>query len=197
MCDHGHAPVDYDCSRNFEGSAKAMESKAAAELATENKIFQACNVQLGIVISDNDSNSISAIRAGTNYEIVKHADKNHTSKGVTNELYKMKKNYKELNAIAIKHIQRCFGYCVSQNTGDVAGMVTAIRNIPYHCFNQHTNCATWCGYHRNPVTYKYSTIGEGFKDESLFEALKCLFDALASKTDRFVAGVSSNVNEIE
>ncbi|XP_039303466.1 uncharacterized protein LOC120357356 [Solenopsis invicta] len=195
MCDRGHDPEDHDCRRNFEGSAKAMEPKAAAQLATDNKIFQACYVELGIVISDNDSSSISAMRAASCHEIIKHADKNHTSKGVTNELYKLKKNHKELTGVAIKHIQRCFAYCMAQNVGDAAGMAKAIKNIPYHCFNQHANCGTWCGYHKNPETYKHSSIGEGFHNENLFEALKCLFDVLASKTERFVAGVSSNANE--
>ncbi|XP_039304358.1 uncharacterized protein LOC120357591 [Solenopsis invicta] len=84
---------------------------------------------------------------------------------------------------------------MAQNVGDAAGMAKAIKNIPYHCFNQHANCGTWCGYHKNPETYKHSSIGEGFHNENLFEALKCLFDVLASKTERFVAGVSSNANE--
>ena len=194
MCDSGHAPEDHDCRRNFEGFAKAMEPKSAAELAN-NEIFNVCHVQLGIIISDNDSSSLSAVRAATNHEVIKHAHKNHTRKGVTNELYKIKKDHKELNAISIKHLPRCFNYSVSQNTGNVAEMSAAIKNVPYHCFNIHTDCGAWCGYKKNPETYKHSTIGEGFQDERLFSALKCLFNVLASKTDKFVAGVSSNVNE--
>ncbi|XP_026667340.1 uncharacterized protein LOC113464012 [Ceratina calcarata] len=172
-----------------------MEPKAAVKLVTENVHFKACNVQLGIVISDNDSSSISAMRAAANYEIIKHADKNHTSKGVTNELYKIKKDHKELTADAIKYLQRCFAYCLSQNVGDAEKMSAAIKNIPHHCFNIHANCGTWCGYHENSESYQHSTIGSGFKDPHLFESLKCLFEVLASKTDRFVAGVSSNANE--
>ena len=195
LCDLGHDPKDHDCRQNFYGSAKAMESAAATELANQNPIFEACKVELGVMIGDNDSSSISAIRAGSNHEVIKHSDKNHTSKGVTNELYKIKKDHKELTSNSIKYLQRCFNYCVSQNPGDPMGMAAAIKNIPYHCYNDHSNCGSWCGYQHNPKTYQHSVIGSGFKDEKLFNALKCLFNCLASEIDRFAAGVSSNVNE--
>ena len=78
LCDLGYDPKDHDCRKNFDGSAKAMEPAAAAELANQNPIFEAFKVELGIMIEDNDSSSISAIRAGSNYEVIKHSDKNHT-----------------------------------------------------------------------------------------------------------------------
>ena len=64
-----------------------MEPHAAVKLDNENKILKECNVEVGVVIADNDSSSISAIRDTCTYEVVKQADKNHTSKGVTNALY--------------------------------------------------------------------------------------------------------------
>ena len=75
MCDLGHDPKDHDCRLNFVGSAKAMEPAAAAELANNNEIFKQCNVELGIMIADNDSNHISAVRAGSDHEVIKHSDK--------------------------------------------------------------------------------------------------------------------------
>jgi len=195
MCDMGHPTEDHDCRRNFQGSAKSMESKAAATLATANSIFEKCNIQLGVLISDNDSSSIAAIRSVSNHEVVKQADKNHTSKGVTNELYKIKKQHKKLTADTIKYLHRCFTYCISQNQGNNTEMANAIRNIPYHCFNTHTNCGNWCDFKNNPENYKHANIGNGFQDTSLFDNLKCLFNSLANKTDRFSAGASSNSNE--
>ncbi|XP_046587817.1 uncharacterized protein LOC124292970 [Neodiprion lecontei] len=193
-CDRGHDSSDHDCRLNFEGSAKAMESAAAAHLATQNSIFDTCHVQLGIMIGDNDSSAIGSVRAASHHEVIKHSDKNHTSKGVVNELYKIKKNHKELTAGAIKYLQHCFNYCVAQNIGDPVEMGKGIRNIPSHCFNNHDNCGTWCGYHANPESYRHSAIGDGFVSEQLFDALRCIFDVVASRADRF-AGVSSNVNE--
>ena len=88
-CDLGQSLSDHDCRLNFEGSAKAMEPHAAVKLVNENKILKKCNVEVGVLIADNDSSSISAIRNACTYEVVKQADKNHTSKGVTNALYKI------------------------------------------------------------------------------------------------------------
>ncbi|XP_043285733.1 uncharacterized protein [Venturia canescens] len=148
-----------------------------------------------IMIGDNDSSAIASVRAASQHEVIKHSDKNNTSKGVVNELYKIKKNHKELTSVAIKYLQRCFNYCVAQNTDDAVRMAIAIKNIPYHCFNDHKNCGTWCRYSDDPESYAHSAIGHGFQSEQLFDALRCIFDVLASKTDRFAAGVSSNVNE--
>ncbi|XP_011883708.1 PREDICTED: uncharacterized protein LOC105570866, partial [Vollenhovia emeryi] len=139
-CDLGRSPSDHDCRLNFEGSAKAMEPHAAVKLVNENKILKECNIQVGILIADNDSSSISAVRNACKHEVVKQADKNHTSKGVTNALYKIKKNFKELTGPVIKYLQRCFNFCISQNIGNSTTMAAAIRNIPDHCFNSHENC---------------------------------------------------------
>lgn len=155
MCDLVHLLKNHDCHLNFTGLAKAMKPAAAFELANENEIFKACNVYSGIMIGDNDSISISAIRAGTKHEVVKHSDKNHTSKGVTNKLYKIQKEHKELNAKSIKYQKCCFNYCVSQNASDVTGMAAAIKNITPYSFNDHSNCADWCGYKKNPEMYTH------------------------------------------
>ena len=95
MCDLGHDRKDLDCRLNFEGSSKSIQPAAVAQLANQNEIFKASNVELGIMIGDNDSSSISAIRASCNHEVIKHSDKNRTSKGVTNELYKIKKEHRK------------------------------------------------------------------------------------------------------
>lgn len=195
MCDAGNSPKSHDCRLNFVGSAKAMEPKAAVLLTKDNPILTACNLEVGIIIADNDSSSIAAVRSVISHEVVKQADKNHTSKGVVNELYKIKKSHKELTTNAINYLQKNFNYCVSQNEGDVIGMTKAIETIPYHCFNIHDNCGTWCNYYKNPEKYKHSVIGEGFKDQTLFESLKSIFNTLATKSSHFVAGASSNPNE--
>lgn len=74
-------------------------------------------------------------------------------------------------------------------------MAKGINHIPYHCFKIHDICGSWCRYHKNPDTYKHSVLRNGFHDESLFEELKIIFEALAKKCHQFVTGVSSNLNE--
>lgn len=195
LCDLGHSVSDHDCRLNFSGSAKAMEPKAALLLTKDNPILNECNLEVGIVIADNDSSSICAIRSGSNHEVLKQSDKNHTSKGLVNSLYKIKNKHKELTAESISYLRKNFNYAVSQNQHDSQKMAKTINNIPYHCFNQHNNCDNWCNYHKNPDTYKHSVIGKGFENDLLFSDLKSIFSCIASKTDQFSAGASSNTNE--
>ncbi|KAK0077300.1 hypothetical protein PV325_004114 [Microctonus aethiopoides] len=63
---------------------------------------------------------------------------------------------------------------MSQCGADSETLAASLKNISYYCFNLHNNCGDWCKFHQNPDTYTYSTIGEGFKDPRLLEALKCL-----------------------
>jgi len=56
-------------------------------------------------------------------------------------------------------------------------MSAAIKNIPFHCFNDHSNCGDWCGYNEDPEKYKHSTIENGFADIKLFDACSTLFRA--------------------
>ena len=82
----------HDCRKKFFGTAKAMESFAAGQLVGKtNLIFAEFRIQVGIIILDGDSGSISAMRMACDYEIVKHSDKNDTSKGIVIELYRPKK----------------------------------------------------------------------------------------------------------
>lgn len=86
QCDRGSPQNEHDCRRNFKGSAKAMEPAAAVDLAVNNSIFQELNIQLGVMIGDNDSSAISAVRSASSHQIVKLADKNYTLVGVVNAL---------------------------------------------------------------------------------------------------------------
>ena len=193
----GHDKSDHDCRLNYVGSAKGMEPKAAIALVSDNDILSKENIELGIIVADNDSSAILSARNSVSYEIIKQADKNHTTKGVSNALYKIKKSHKELNSVTIKYLQWSFAAAISQNAPDSKKVADAVRNIPYHCFNYHDKCdISWCTYLQKPTEdYKHANIGEGFKDSTLFEALKNIFESLAEHSDRYCAGQSSNVNE--
>ncbi|XP_023246840.1 uncharacterized protein LOC111643363 [Copidosoma floridanum] len=194
-CDRGHDKGDHDCRCNFTGSAKAMEPKAAVLLTKNNPILVARKLEVGIFIADNDSSSISAVRQACDHEVPKQSDKNHTTKGVVNALYKIQKSHKELNSVAIQYLKKCFTYCVSQNQGNSLAMASAIKNIPYHCFNFHNNCGDWCNYKTEQENYVHSNIGDGFHSDILFNALKDIFNSLSTKSSQFVSNASSNANE--
>ena len=68
-CDIGHSPQDHDCRLNYVGRAKGMEPHAAVLLTKENVILKQCFLEVGVVIADNDSSSICAIRNSSNHEV--------------------------------------------------------------------------------------------------------------------------------
>ena len=141
-CEMGFSKDSHDCRLNFYGTAKAMEPYGAVKLTKDNDILSSCNVEIGVIITDNDSSAIAAMRNSLNYEIVKQADKNHTSKGVTKALWKIESKFKELNGESINYLAKCFNYCVSQNISNSERMADGIRNIPSHSFNLHARCGS-------------------------------------------------------
>ncbi|OXU17178.1 hypothetical protein TSAR_012609 [Trichomalopsis sarcophagae] len=167
-CDKGYDVKDHDCRRNFSGTAKAMEPHAAVQLTKNNRTLMDCEIDVGIIIADNDSSSIATLRNAHDFEVVKQADKNHTSKGVVNALYKLQKNHKELTSTTIQYLQKCFNYSISQNAGSSED---------------------------NPDTYRHTNIGDGLADQKLFDTLIILFDDLAANAYTYSAGASSNPNE--
>ncbi|XP_011860412.1 PREDICTED: uncharacterized protein LOC105557707 [Vollenhovia emeryi] len=170
LCNLGHAKETHDCRLNFYGSAKAMESDTAAQLTVNSAILKSQNVQVGVFIGNDDSSSICAVRSASD----------------TN---------KELSSEAIKYLHRCFTYAVSQNPGNPDGLAAAIKNIPFHAFNQHDNCGDWCNYAKDPENYVHTTVLGGFQNDRLFQELKKLFDKLAANAEKFSTGASSQANE--
>ncbi|KAH0549838.1 hypothetical protein KQX54_015017, partial [Cotesia glomerata] len=61
-CEHGHPKSDHDCRENFDGSARAMEPDMSVELVTNNKLLKEENVIISVLIGDDDSSAIAAIR---------------------------------------------------------------------------------------------------------------------------------------
>ena len=145
-CDMNIPLENHVCKKNFEGSAKAMEPYAAEQRVSNNVVFKECKIEVGGVGADNDSSAIKAMRNACSHEIIKHSDKNHTSKGVVSELFRMKNSHKELNGKEIAYLKKYFNYCVAQCKGDSVNMANALRNIPNQCYNIHDNCGDWCGY---------------------------------------------------
>ncbi|KAK0074831.1 hypothetical protein PV326_012137 [Microctonus aethiopoides] len=141
---------------------------------------------------------ISAIWQSASHSVLKLSDKNHTSKRVKNMLYKIQKNQdpdKELTKDSIAYLHRCFCYAVAQNTNNIAALTEAVKNIPYHAFNKHDNCGSWCGFKKSPETYKHKSVLGGFKSSVLFQTLTSAFEKLANNSQQFASGASTQANE--
>jgi DNA polymerase III epsilon subunit-like protein len=194
-CSLGHHPSDHNCRLNYWGSAKGMEAHVAKKLVTESEILKEKKLEVGIFVGDDDSSAIAACREASDHQIVKQSDANHTSKGVKSLLYDISKKHAEMNTETILYLHRCFTYAVAQNKGNSKTMAAAIKSIPHHAFNDHQFCGQWCGYQKDPENYEHRIIIGGFQDENLKCALINIFDKLASNSQKFSAGASSNNNE--
>ncbi|CAB0038061.1 unnamed protein product, partial [Trichogramma brassicae] len=194
-CDKGVALEEHHCKKNFEGSAKAMEAYAAGQLVSNNAVFLKCDVQVGGVGADNDSGAILAMRQAGHPHIFKHSDKNHDSKGVVSELYRLKNKHKELNPKAIAYIKKCFNYCVNQCKGDSRMMAAGLKNIPNHCFNIHDDCGDWCGYLKDPENYKHTHhIKTEYKNRfNIVEELGSI-ESQAARAELKLTGLISTLN---
>lgn len=191
-CDRGHSKDDHDCRENFQGSAKAMEADAGAHLVNKSKVLQDAKVNVGVLIGDEDSSTIFAVKKGRDNIIYKLADKNHLVKHFTNELYDLAKRFKELKKTGvISHLKKCFCYAIAQNKGKTSDLASAIKSIPDHVYNRHENCGDWCT-RGNDKSVSHAII---LKDELLYDSLRQIFIKYSNNASKFSIAASSQANE--
>lgn len=191
-CDRGHSKDDHDCRENFQGSAKAMEADAGAHLVNKSKVLQCAKVNVGVLIGDEDSSTIFAVKKGRDNIIYKLADKNHLVKHFTNELYDLAKRFKELKKTGvISHLKKCFCYAIAQNKGKTSDLASAIKSIPDHVYNRHENCGDWCT-RDNDKSVSHAII---LKDELLYDSLRQIFIKYSNNASKFSIAASSQANE--
>lgn len=69
-----------------------MEAQGAVDPVTSQKLKEN-NVQVGVLVADNDSSSMAAVQnAVRTHKVLKQADMNHTTKGVSNKLHEIAKS---------------------------------------------------------------------------------------------------------
>lgn len=121
---------------------------------------------------------MSELKKAGCFSLLKQSDMNHTSKGVKNALYEIKKSpgkdpEKELTSDSICFLKKCFTYAVKQNIEDVDQLKISLQCIPYHVFGQHDKCSSWC--HEKKDKENHCRTVE-FHNRALFTELKKLFD---------------------
>ena len=74
--------------------------------------------EVGTIIMDNDSTTISRARAEVHYELQKKCDRNHTKKALITSLIEMSRTHKILKNYKVRnYIARSTMYAISQNEG--------------------------------------------------------------------------------
>ena len=76
--------------------------------------------------------------------------------------------------MVIRYFQRCFGYALKQNKDNEEGVRNGLKSIVPHAYSDHSSCANWCGYLKNPASYKHRGLphGKDLTDKSLRQSLE-------------------------
>lgn len=197
ICEHaekkGVPPRNHNCCRNWSGSAKSMEPAMACEMLQGIK-DQGNRVQT--LVMDNDSTTIARVKATVDPAITKKSDSNHTRKGFTGSLVELGNTYKVLKNNRVRsHIERCFMYCVKQNSGNSTKLADDLNKIVPHLYGEHSECGTWCKSDKTNYKPKNLPYGKPLSDQSLRVALESLMNKYTQKADELVDLGSTQNNE--
>ena len=147
-------PKDHDCRVNHDRSSKSMESTSAMSML-KNAIDKGLNI-IGLTTDEDSSTHAKCATEIPSNTRRRKTDVNHCEKSVTKRLYKLKKQFLELNPKGISYFGRCFAYSICQNKGNESKIRKAIEAIFPHAYGNHNKCnSNWCRYLRNPETFLY------------------------------------------
>ncbi|XP_071652436.1 uncharacterized protein [Temnothorax longispinosus] len=192
FCTRGHSRDDHDCRKNYEGSAKSMEPDMAVELIVHNQHLKDENVCVNVLIGDDDSSTIAAVRRESTTRIDKWSDLNHASKAMINALYGLK-----LPTKIIEYFSRCFTCAIKKNEGNPEAVKDALKNVVSHAFGSHERCGEWCRYSSMGEKYQHKGLphGKPLSDPQLKSALTSVFTRFANNSDKLAPCGSSQGNE--
>lgn len=164
----------------------------AVKAVMNNKLLKEANVRVSVLIGDDDSSTIAAVRRVSATKIEKWSDLNHASKALNNALYGLR-----LPVKVIGYLSRCFTSALKQNQGDSTAAARAINNIVCHAFGEHDNCGYWCGYKTLGENYKHKGLPKGrpLNDPGLRNSLTAIFACFAQNSNKLAPCASNQANE--
>ncbi|KAK0174286.1 hypothetical protein PV327_011024 [Microctonus hyperodae] len=117
-----------------------MEADVGAELMNRSSILKEVGLNVGVVVGDEDSSMIAAVRRTREDDIFELADSNHLKKHFSEDLLDLQKQFKEMRKrIVIPHLKKCFNCAVAQNKCNSTQLANALNVIPDHVFGDHEN----------------------------------------------------------
>ena len=65
-------------------------------------------------------------------------------------------------------------YALKQNKDNEEGVRNGLKSIVPHAYSDHCSCGNWCGYLKNPASYKHRGLphGKDLSDKSLRQSLE-------------------------
>lgn len=118
------------------------------------------------------------MRQNVEHEVEKWSDVVHAKRSFGSSLYSIKTQNKSLTGMVIRYFQRCFGYALKQNKDDEEGVLNGLKSIVPHAYGDHSSCGNWCGYLKNPASYKHRGLphGKDLTDRGLRQSLEKIIE---------------------
>ncbi|KAL4229161.1 hypothetical protein ACF0H5_012199 [Mactra antiquata] len=176
--------MKYDMGWQKRGSGRAYDSKSGVGTLMGNNSGRIC--AYGVRMSDCRM---------CRKKVTKWSDKNHTFKHLTNSLYRLQQKHKALTSNVISYLKKCFNYALSQAEGDVEKCARQIQQIVPHSFGDHIKCDQWCGFLKNPETYKHGSLVKDLYGQELRDDLTAVFNVFSQNAEKIAPGGSTK--EIE
>ena len=209
--------VNHCCKINHKGSAAAMEPVGAVRIFQRSEMTR--NLRYTKYLGDGDSSSFKKVvecRPYGDKKIEKLECVGHVQKRCGTRLRRLKNANKGLKLSdgrglsgagrltdkCIDTLQNYYGFAIRQNSGNLDKMKEAVSAVLPHVSSSGTNpmhdkCPegenSWCGYKRNPATYKHR---KGIP-KAVADFIQPVFNDLSSSDllSKCLHGKTQNVNE--
>ena len=118
------------------------------------------------------------MRQNVEHEVEKWSDVVHAKRSFGSSLYSIKTQDKSRTDMVIRYFQRCFGYALKQNKDDEERVRNGLQSIVPHAYGDHSSCGNWCGYLKNPASYKHRGLphGKDLTDRGLRQSLEKIIE---------------------
>ena len=190
----GKPPRVHNCPKNHVGSPKSMESAMVIDMLRKVKSKGKEVIKL---VTDDDATTIARARKEVSSDIKHVRDNNHVKKNIGKALYKLQKKHKKFSTKVIDSIKKNVKYALAQNKGDPAAVREGLKASVAHPHGDHTHCGDWCGYQRNPQTFKHRNLpyGKDLTDQSLKADLEATMEPYVQQSESLANLGSTQANE--
>ena len=115
-------------------------------------------------ISDDNSSTTKKLQEEYG-DVDKQSDIGHTKSSLGAKLRDTKtrnRQCKQLTQPVIQYVEKMFSYALRNNKNDTNGLRKALLSVIPHACGDHSTCSeTWCGYLKDPATYKHASLPYG------------------------------------
>lgn len=199
------------CKINYEGSAPSMETEGIKRIFGRSE--ETRKLQYTEYFGDGDSKAYNEVE--NSYKGI-HVEKKecvgHVQKRIGTALRKLKKENKgiggkgKLTDSLIDKLQNYYGIAIRSNSGDLAGMKSAVHASLFHCVsskkrNLHSHCPdgseSWCRYKQDKANNtSFYKPGPGLPD-NIIALIKPIYTRLSNDDllKKCLDGKTQNQNE--